>query len=571
MAAPHAAHGGPAAPRAASGPGAQAPDAPRGGSTGPRATPGTAEARDAAGGSTGQRVTPGVVEAGGGSAGPRVSPGPVEAPEAARGGSAGTGTGVGAPPGPVEPLAGAVARLRTVPGRIRAGAAGVLVLLALLAAVLAAGVGQARGGVGTIGHDAGPQVVVTGDLYFALSAMDAQVADILLIGGEHGLGIGYDASVRRYDRYRGLADAAAVQAAQLAGSDPGRLRTVRAVLDGLGRYERLAAQALQLADQAGYPAGRPTPEVVATYTRATDLMRLQLLPQAYNVTLDSGATVRASYESRRSAVLTDRTLVLAAGTVVLAALVAGQIYLARDFRRVLNPALVLGTVATLALVVAGAAVLSAEAGRLREAKRDGFDSVLALSRARAISHSAFADESRFLLDPERADTYEQTYLDKSLAVLDVEPAKDQPLNLATYYAGLGRQITAFTAGRGAFLGFFGDEARQERTRAGLVRTLAAYRAVQDNDRRMRALAGSGDLSGAVRLRMGTGRSGAIGAFDAYDAALGALRDQHRRVLDDAVRAADADLRGWDWIPPVTAVGVAVLVLAGVRPRLAEFR
>ncbi|WP_019631839.1 hypothetical protein [Actinomadura atramentaria] len=481
------------------------------------------------------------------------------------------------PPDGTDPAPGrgrfavALAPLRTVPGRIRAGAAVILVLLGLLAVVLAGAIGEARGGVRTIGHDAGPQVVVTGDLYFALSAMDAQVADVLLIGADHGLGLGYDASVKRYDQYRGQADAAAVQAAQLAGSDPDRLRTVRAVMDGLGRYERYAAQAMLQAKQAGYPAGSPTEDVIATYRRATDLMRLQILPQAYNVTLDSGATVRASYESRRSAVLDGRDAVLAAGALALAALVGAQVWLARGFRRTVNPALALGTIATLALVAAGAATLSAEANHLRDAKRNGFDSVLALSRARAISHSAFADESRYLLDPQRADTYEQTYLDKSLAVLDVEPAEGQPLNLATYYAGLGRQVADAASGHGAFLGFFGDEARQARDERGLVRTLTAYRAVLENDRKMRQLAGRGDHTGAVNLRMGTGGSGAIGTFDAYDRALGDLRDAHRRTLAAATRAADDDLRGWNWLPPVTALGAAVLVLAGVRPRLAEFR
>ena len=39
--------------------------------------------------------------------------------------------------------------------------------------------------------------------------------------------------------------------------------------------------------------------------------------------------------------------------------------------------------------------------------------MLSLSRARAISDNANADESRYLLDPGRADTYEQVYLDKS--------------------------------------------------------------------------------------------------------------------------------------------------------------
>ncbi len=122
-------------------------------------------------------------------------------------------------------------------------------------------------------------------------------------------------------------------------------------------------------------------------------MKLQLLPKAYNITLDSGAHVRQSYETKRSAVLTGRTWVAITGLIVLLLLIATQLYLARTFRRVLNPALVLATLATVVLTAVGAGLLTAHAGHIKTAKEDGFDSILQLSRARAISHSAFADEA----------------------------------------------------------------------------------------------------------------------------------------------------------------------------------
>ena len=45
---------------------------------------------------------------------------------------------------------------------------------------------------------------------------------------------------------------------------------------------------------------------------------------------------------------------------------------------------------------------STEAEHLRVAKKDAFDSVLALTQARAVSYDANADESRYLIDPDRA-------------------------------------------------------------------------------------------------------------------------------------------------------------------------
>jgi hypothetical protein len=464
--------------------------------------------------------------------------------------------------------------LKTIPGRIRAHVVLCLAALVALLAVLTLAIGNARDSVETIGHDAGPQVVATGTLYFALSDMDAQVSNILLIGREHQLGIGYDETLRVYERRRAEADEAAVQAAQLAGRDPALKRTVQEVLDGLGKYERLVGKAMQLDAQSNHAPGETPPQVVDAYRQATDLMKLQLLPKAYNITLDTGAHVRESYETKRSAVLTGRAWVAVTGVIVLLFLIATQLYLMRTFRRAFNPALVLATLGTVVLTAVGAGLLTAHAGHIKTAKQDGFDSILQLSRARAISHSAFADESRYLLDPGRADTYEQTYLDKSLSVIYPDLG-DKPVNLENYYAGLEQKAASYKPGSGAapFLGFFGDEARtadKGRESAALTKTLMAYRTVQRNDAQMRRLASAGNRTGAVDLRMGR-TSNAIRDFDDYDHALSSLTAVHQDVFDKAIEDADGGLRGWNAVPPIAAAVIAALVIAGARPRLAEFR
>ncbi|WUH99593.1 hypothetical protein OHR68_39910 [Spirillospora sp. NBC_00431] len=464
--------------------------------------------------------------------------------------------------------------LRTIPGRIGTHVFLCLAAIVALLAVLTVAIGNARDSVQTIGHDAGPQVVATSTLYFALSDMDAQISNILLIGREHTLGVGYDESLRVYERRRAEADAAAVMAAQLAGRDQALRKTVQEVLDGLGKYERLVGQAMKLDEQAAHAPGALPPDVVNAYRQATDLMKLQLLPKAYNITLDTGANVRQSYETKRSAVIAGRTWVVVTGVIVLLFLLATQLYLARTFRRVLNPALVLATLGAFALAGTGATMLTAQAGHIKKAKEDGFDSILQLSRARAISHSAFADESRYLLDPGRADTYEQTYLDKSLSVIYPDIG-DKPVNLENYYAGLEQKLGSYQAGQEnvPFLGFFGDEARtaeKGREADALKKTLDAYRAVQRNDARMRRLAAAGNRAGAIDVRMGR-TSGAIRDFGAYDAALTALTAVHQDAFDKAIEDADGGLRGWTAGPAAGAAVIALLILAGVRPRLAEFR
>ncbi|MFA1539449.1 hypothetical protein [Actinomadura monticuli] len=454
---------------------------------------------------------------------------------------------------------------RTVAARVRTLTAMSLVLLVVLLGLGWAAVANAREGVRVIGHDAGPQVVATGDLYFQLTDMDAQLANALLIGG--AAGGGRDQALARYEENRRKAGDALLKAAKLA-DETTEDNTARDVLDALGRYERLAGQALLLDRQTPHASGPPSQKVTDLYREATDLMKLDLLPKAYNLTLDNGTLVRHTYEEKRSAVLMGRTGLLVAGAALLATLVGFQLYLAKRFRRLLNVPLALATLGTLVLVAAGALMLSGQASHLRKAKEEGFDSILALSRTRAISNSANADETRFLLDPGRADAYEQVYLSKSQTVLYLKAG-----NLTQYNSEVQKDLS-FEPGRAPFLGFLGTEAnrptgsaaREAQLADAMDRTLSAYQKVQANDRRMRDLVKAGQRDQAVAAR-GT----AAADFTAYDRSLQDLAGMHQKAFDEAVEDGDGGTTGWYAVLPAAGVVIALLVLAGVRPRLAEYR
>ncbi|WP_449064066.1 hypothetical protein [Planomonospora algeriensis] len=463
------------------------------------------------------------------------------------------GGGVPAAPGP----AGRVLLPRSVPGRIRLITTVCVLALAVLFGTLFTAARSVRDGLDVIGHDAGPQVVATADLYFALSDMDAQVANVLLIGGEHRLGKGRARALEVYERRRSDAGRAVLQASALAGDDPAERRTVQAVLDGLGRYERLAARALLLDEQAAHAAGPPPRPVLEVYRRATDLMRLELLPMAYNLTLESGTVVRRAHQERTLAVRAGQVLTGIAGAAALGCLVWLQVFLARRFRRVFNPALLMATAIAGMYTLTGVTVLGQEAGVLRAAKRDGFDSVLTLP-ARAVGSSMHGDQSRWLLDPERADTYEQTYLDKSQAVL-YTPGGD----LAAYQ----RAVKAAVDGdRTAFLGLVGQEAARTSlpgSGPAVAGVLARYRDLQQADRAMR----EAEPRRAVEQRMGRLET----AFGEYDAALLRLAELHRGAFDRQIRDGEERIGELWFLLPVAMASTAVMILVGVRPRLSEYR
>jgi hypothetical protein len=265
-------------------------------------------------------------------------------------------------------------------------------------------------------------------------------------------------------------------------------------------------------------------------------------------------------------VLAGRIWVLATGLALLAILVALQLYLNARYRRIVNPGLALATVFALVLVTATVGLLNAQGEHLRKAKHDGFDSVLSLSRARAISNSAHTDESRFLLDPDRADAYEQVYFDKSESILYV--AAD---GVDEYYGGLDQAVAAAGRRNIPFFSFYGTEARDldgtGPTWSAFRTVLSTYQQVQHDDQRIRQLVRAGTSQAATAALLGEARSD----YDRYDRALVSLTSLHRQTFDGAIRAADRGLRRWNVLLPAGAAIIILLILAGVWPRLSEYR
>ena len=492
--------------------------------------------------------------------------------------------------------------LHTVPGRIRTLTA--LALLALIGLVAGAAVAtwQANDGLRAIGSGEGPTVVATSDLYLALSDMDAQATTALLAGGEAGwlcqpeLGgqdqnlqgrpptadTGCDRPPTRvlYEIRREEAQRAAMAAAERTGGDSVRLTTVQTVLDELHLYDQQVQAAMEAAAGTTHPAGVLPPDAIGRYRMATRLMTDDLLPKAYNLTLASGATVNSVYQARRSATLSGRTGVAVAGLVTVLVLAGLQIYLTTRFRRLINLWLVLATLGTAALTVASAALLSAEADYLWAAKTRGFDSVLTLSRTRAIDKSMDADRSRSLLDPQDADRYDQMYFDKAQTILYIPGVR----NLADYYAELHNRLDRYQndAHSVGFTGLYGVEARQvdqtdqtdlrDQERASLGALLAGYERSQDNDRRVRQLTAEGEVEKAAKAQVDPSVTYLPHpSFRTHDEGLAALITRHQYTVDREVLDGRRAVAAWPWLLTASVLVIAGLVVAGVRPRLKEYR
>jgi hypothetical protein len=319
------------------------------------------------------------------------------------------------------------------------------------------------------------------------------------------------------------------------------------------------------------PAGRPSAATLGYYQQATDLMQASVLPAAAELTGSNASSLDSTYRHNQSAAQDGRVLVLLLGLVVVGALAGLQVYLTRHCKRMINPALVLATLLAGGLAVAGAVQLGAQAGHLTVAKQDAFDSIIALTQARAVSYDANADESRWLVDPGRAAQYQASFLAKSQQLANVGD-----VGIFGYDAALAADISGYDADHAdvRFGGYLGTEFRNitfPGERAAATSALLAYQGYERDDRRLRAMAKT-NLDQAIAFDIGTGQDQSNGAFNAWDTALGSVITINEDAFTAAIKAGDSTGGGWTGPIPAGAVAViAGLAVLGTWRRLTEYR
>jgi hypothetical protein len=264
-------------------------------------------------------------------------------------------------------------------------------------------------------------------------------------------------------------------------------------------------------------------------------------------------------------------LIVLAGLLLLASLVGLQLFLAGRMRRALNLPALAATGVTLALLIGAAGTLGANDHQLKVAKQDAYDSVYALRLARATAFDANADESRYLVDPERAPQYQQAFLDKSLSLT----AFPQSVTIATYDAALATVVTEVQQGRTPdhLKGAFGSAlhnitfAAEPAAASTVLQTFAVY---ERDDRTLRGIAAGGNLTAAVRYDTSPTPDDSDGAFNAFDVALGRWIQVNQDAFDQAVATGQGNLNGWNLYPAIGALLVVALTFVGLRPRIGEY-
>jgi hypothetical protein len=233
-------------------------------------------------------------------------------------------------------------------------------------------------------------------------------------------------------------------------------------------------------------------------------------------------------------------------------------------RRLLNPLLFAATLLTAVFLLVTVAKFSAQKESLKIAKEDAFDSIHALWQARAIAYDANAEESRWLLDRERAAQYEQAFLEKAGTVVTVPQGQNYKTAAAN---AVNKQNDSNFKGMLAVetrnITFPGESAAAIQS----VGTFGDYLAI---DRRLRELENAGRHAEAVALCVGNREGESNWAFEQFDNALGRTLDINQKEFDKAVERGFRALMGHE-IASVIVIGLVIaLAYFGIRPRLMEY-
>jgi hypothetical protein len=444
------------------------------------------------------------------------------------------------PTAPVAADRPASGRLRDTPGRLSVLLV-VLLLLGLAAGVTAAlGVRDRGALIRGVTVRSGVMAVAAQELYRSLSDADATAASAFLSQGQEPA-----AARERYQADLARATAALTTVAGAAeGVAAGPIAQITADLPVYtGLVETARAQ-----NRQGLPVG-------AAYLReASGLMRERILPAAED--LYRAVSTRLA-EARADA---STFPWIAVSLLVLTALVLGlaQVYLARRTNRVLNPGLVVATVA----VVAGALWLSVAsvvaARHLEASRRDGSAQVDLLAQARVLTLKARGDEALSLVARGGGAVFEQGYADELYRLTGEEAVGTPPS------AGLA-------VSRGGLLGEAMAQATDDATRSQLFGATEAARAWQEAHGRLRSLESEGRYNEAVKVAIGAEPDGSAARFEDLDQGLAAAIEANSRRFDEAANRAGRSLTGLVYglslLTALLVLGAAV----GMQRRIAEYQ
>ncbi|WP_045742933.1 hypothetical protein [Actinoplanes rectilineatus] len=406
---------------------------------------------------------------------------------------------------------------RTSPGRLRLMLAVLLVLAALTGTVAGLTARAAATGTADLGGRAQPLLTEAETIYSRLADADTTAAQAFLSGGQEPVVL-----TARYEEDLSVAATALTSAARRTPEKGPAADAIRALSAGLARYNALVATA-RADNRQGLPVG-------ASYlATASELNRETLQPQAQVLFQIAEQEVDAGYDDARSSWWL--SLLLALLLILVTALLWVQGRLSSATRRTFNVPLVAATAVTVVLALAAGVVFATQRDALDDADRNGSTPVTTLAELRIMALRERAAEALTLAGRAGSGADEERFTAISDQLVFDDPSLDG--------------LEAYT-----------DEARSQHE---------AYVALHE---KVRELDDTGRYDEAVALALGTETTG---AFEALTGTLDQALTERKAVFDDDIHRAGRGLGVLTVLGPLLALLICLLVGAGIRARLEEYR
>ncbi len=430
------------------------------------------------------------------------------------------------------------------PGKMTAALAGCVVGAVVMALCALGAYSGARQAVQTVGKDSVPSIVAAERILATLGDAHANAMNAVVTNeGEDG------PSLKKYRQDMDQVHADLLTAAQNITYGDDEKKPILALMTRLGEYERvLGRERVQSGDNA-----------IATIVASNSLMRGQILPAAMELDQANFRHLTITYDAHRKHALLAALPFIIFALVTLAVLIGTQIYLFKKTRRILNPAMAAATAVALVFAVCCAFTLNSVETTLISLKKDSFDSIYALWKAKAIAYDANADESLYLIyngrPAEQLKTFD-SFKTKAAELVDLEPEE------ALAAIADKKRIKGLLGDELANITFPGEEEAAKET----LRTWVEYKKI---DSQITGLLKHGHYKEALKLDLGADPGQSNRAFDRFDQALDKTLKINETVFRNSVDWAFKLLGFFPYMLGIVLVSIIVACILGEGGRLSD--
>lgn len=421
-----------------------------------------------------------------------------------------------------------VGRFQNTPSRLRLIAIIVVALISLagLAAFVLAS--QLAANTNQIDESTGPVLISTQKMLASLAEADAAATSVFYSGADEDRvqrQLYVDALERATNEHENVA--------RLIGDEEtshGRLQEISSLFV---RYSGVIENA-RLANRQGLPSAE------GQQSSAISIVRDGITPLVEQIT--TTAQDRLDTESNNDTFLLGILALLAAAFVVFLAMV----YLARRFRRILNPPLLAALIVLLVLAGWLAVSFAAQRSAINDARTQGYESIQLTAE---IQSNAFRYKS---------NDATQTFSDVEALALSSNDIVD--IDIESARGGIGMS----TEGLIPQLALAADTARE---RAAVAEAAERWQRYLDTSRELRAVAAANDADAVNAIATGRGTS----AFNAFNTSVESVLAQNQQQFFDAVDEARNLLTFVRFAIPLATLLAALLAWWGFSLRIRDYQ